>query len=279
LNKSLNHFPIAFALLLISIASIIAVFSNLNPLTESVHALSEIKGKDSGLMDNVSHEKVAIITFDDGWKSQYENAKPILDKYNFKATFYVICDQVGKGGRLGWQEIKQLQNEGHEIGSHSMSHVNLDEISSDEQDYEIVESKNCLENNGIVAHSFSYPFNSGDDDKHVLDEVSKHYNSARTAGKVDNSKTDHQIYTIVGQSFHWASKENKDSPQQMLNMFKEYVNKHKITPNIYDKPILIYHGVDEREGQTSPDLFNAQMKYLYENNFRVFTMNEIHNQS
>jgi peptidoglycan/xylan/chitin deacetylase (PgdA/CDA1 family) len=279
LNKSLNHLPVAFALLLISITSIIAILSNLNTLTESVHALPEIKGKESGLKDNVAHEKIAIITFDDGWKSQYENAKPILDKYNFKATFYVICDNVGKDGRLGWQEIKQLQNEGHEIGSHSMSHVNLDEISSDEQDYEIVESKKCLENNGIVVHSFSYPFNSGDDDKHVLDEVSKHYKSARTAGKIDDIKTDHQIYNIVGQSFHWASKEIKDSPQQMLELFKEYVNKHRDSTNIYDKPILIYHGVDETEWQTSPDLFDAQMKYLYENNFKVVTMNEIYNQS
>jgi hypothetical protein len=262
-----------------SIAPIIAIFSNLNPLTESVYALPEIKGKDSALKDNVAHEKVAIITFDDGWKSQYENAKPILDKYNFKATFYVICDNVGKEGRLSWQEIKQLQNEGHEIGSHSMSHVNLDEISSDEQDYEIVESKKCLETNGIAVNSFSYPFNSGDENNDILDVVSKHYEFARTAGEIDNSNANTQIYNILGQSFHWASKEIKDSPQQMMNMFKEYVNKHQSATNIYGKPILIYHGVDETEGQTSSDLFDAQMKYLYENDFKVVTMNEIYNQS
>ena len=136
-----------------------------------------------------------------------------------------------------------------------------------------------MENNGIEAHSFSYPFNSGDENNDVLDVVSKHYKSARTAGEIDNGKPEHQSYNILGQSFHWASKEIKDSPQKMLNMFKDYVNKHQSATNIYDKPILIYHGVDETEGQTSPDLFNAQMKYLYENDFKVVTMNEIYNQS
>ena len=65
----------------------------------------------------------------------------------------------------------------------------------------------------------------------------------------------------------------------MLNMFKEYVNKHHGTTDIYDVPILIYHRVDNTEGQTSPDLFNAEMVNLYENNFKVVTMNEVCNQN
>ncbi len=40
--------------------------------------------------------KTAIITFDDGMLSQYTYAKPILDKYNFKATFYIICNDADK---------------------------------------------------------------------------------------------------------------------------------------------------------------------------------------
>ena len=38
--------------------------------------------------------KAAIITFDDGMLSQFTYAKPILDNYNFKATFYIICNSV-----------------------------------------------------------------------------------------------------------------------------------------------------------------------------------------
>jgi peptidoglycan/xylan/chitin deacetylase (PgdA/CDA1 family) len=174
---------------------------------------------------------------------------------------------------------KTIAKRRHEIGSHSMSHVNLDKLLPGEQEYEIGGSKKYLEDNGIVVNSFSYPFNSGDNDKHVLDEVAKHYTFARTAGMIDNKNTDYRDYTLVGQSFNWVSKEIKDSHLQMLNMFKEYVNKHHSTADIYDVPILIYHRVDNTEGQTSPALFNAEMEYLYENNFKVVTMNEVYNQS
>jgi peptidoglycan/xylan/chitin deacetylase (PgdA/CDA1 family) len=72
--------------------------------------------------------KAAIITFDDGMLSQFTYAKPILDKYNFKATFYIICNSVDKGNRLNWNNIQTLEKEGHEIGSHSMNHKRLRNI-------------------------------------------------------------------------------------------------------------------------------------------------------
>ena len=58
--------------------------------------------------------------------SQYSNAKPILDKYGFKATFYIVCNYVGGGdNRMTWEEIKSLQQEGHDIASHTMNHDDL----------------------------------------------------------------------------------------------------------------------------------------------------------
>ncbi len=264
----------------ISIATMFSLSSSLNPLVEDIHAIPETSTSsinDTAIKSNNNTEKIAIITFDDGWKSQYEIAKPILDKYNFKATFYLTCDDVGKEGRLSWQEIKQLQNEGHEIGSHTVNHVNLDEIPSDEQEYEIVESKKCLENQGIAVHSFAYPFNSGDENNDVLDVVSKHYKFARTAGEIDNSSTaNYQKYTILGESFSSESEESGDSHLQMLDIFKNYVNKQQNNATIYDEPILIYHQIDNEESHTSPDLFSAEMEYLYKNNFKVVTMNKIY---
>jgi len=53
--------------------------------------------------------KAAILTFDDGMLSQFNYAKPILDIYNFKATFYIICNFVGKDDRMNWDDIQSLE--------------------------------------------------------------------------------------------------------------------------------------------------------------------------
>jgi peptidoglycan/xylan/chitin deacetylase (PgdA/CDA1 family) len=57
-------------------------------------------------------------------QSQYTNAKPILDKYGYKATFYIICNYVGDGegqdnssARMSWEDITELYKEGYDIGS------------------------------------------------------------------------------------------------------------------------------------------------------------------
>jgi hypothetical protein len=40
-------------------------------------------------------EQVAVLTFDDNWKGQYLYVRPILEKYGFKATFFVVCNWIG----------------------------------------------------------------------------------------------------------------------------------------------------------------------------------------
>jgi len=51
-----------------------------------------------------SSKKVVMIGFDDGWKSQITYAKPILDKYGLKASFFVVCNYVNSGDirRMNW---------------------------------------------------------------------------------------------------------------------------------------------------------------------------------
>src|SRR5215212_602006 len=104
---------------------------------------------------NNNNNKAVILTFDDGYKSQYTNAKPILDKYGYKATFYIICNYVGGGEgvvhpnvKMTWEEIIALHNEGYDIGSHTMSHDDLDSMSEKGIEYEVGGSKECLFDHG-----------------------------------------------------------------------------------------------------------------------------------
>jgi peptidoglycan/xylan/chitin deacetylase (PgdA/CDA1 family) len=75
--------------------------------------------------------KVVILNFYDDDISQFTNAKPKLDKYGFKVTFFIVCDWANSDNksRMTWQEINQLYREGHDIESHSMTHKRLNKLS------------------------------------------------------------------------------------------------------------------------------------------------------
>ena len=98
-----------------------------------------------------SSKKVVMIGFDDGWKSQITYAKPILDKYGLKASFFVVCNYVNSGDirRMNWQDIATLQQDRMDIQSHTMDHKPLDKMSTNALIYEIAGSKQCLASHGI----------------------------------------------------------------------------------------------------------------------------------
>jgi peptidoglycan/xylan/chitin deacetylase (PgdA/CDA1 family) len=129
--------------------------------------------------------RVVIINFDDSYKSQYILAKPILDKYGFKATFFAVCDwigasDIGENTKMTWQDIAELQKEGFDIESHTMTHPYLNELSRSELNFELGQSRQCLQDHGLNATIFAYPYGDGSNSPKVVKQVSKHYDLART---------------------------------------------------------------------------------------------------
>ncbi len=77
-------------------------------------------------------EKSVVITIDDGWKSLYTIAYPILKKYNFPATLFVYTDFVGGKKALTWNQIKELAENGFDIQCHTKTHRYLTKIKDGE---------------------------------------------------------------------------------------------------------------------------------------------------
>jgi peptidoglycan/xylan/chitin deacetylase (PgdA/CDA1 family) len=67
-----------------------------------------------------------VITFDDGYESTYTNAFPVLRKYGFHATVFMVSGFVGRHGFLTQQELITMQKTGLvDIESHTVDHKNL----------------------------------------------------------------------------------------------------------------------------------------------------------
>ena len=138
---------------------------------------------DDAAVDNSSStnsNKVVLLAFYDNPKSQFENAKPILDKYGFKATFFVVCNWLGRPDRMTWQDINTLQDEGHDIESHSMNHKRLNHLSASDLDFEIGQSKKCLADHNMHSPAiFGSPHGIGWDNSTVVNTIAKYYEFGR----------------------------------------------------------------------------------------------------
>ncbi|MEH6542854.1 MAG: polysaccharide deacetylase family protein [Porticoccaceae bacterium] len=70
--------------------------------------------------------KVVVLTIDDGYRSIYNIAYPILKKYQFPATVFLYTDFVGGSAALTWSQLKELQNSDIiDIQSHTKTHTSL----------------------------------------------------------------------------------------------------------------------------------------------------------
>ncbi|HMI97058.1 MAG TPA: polysaccharide deacetylase family protein, partial [Micropepsaceae bacterium] len=67
-----------------------------------------------------------VITIDDGFRSAYDIAYPVLKSYGFRATFFIYTDFVGAGRALTWAQIKELRASGIvDVQSHSKTHTSF----------------------------------------------------------------------------------------------------------------------------------------------------------
>ena len=70
--------------------------------------------------------KTVAITIDDGYRSVYELAYPILKRYNFKATLFIYTDFIDNSpNALSWEQLRELTEAGFEVEAHTITHADL----------------------------------------------------------------------------------------------------------------------------------------------------------
>ncbi|MFB2882087.1 polysaccharide deacetylase family protein [Floridanema aerugineum] len=103
--------------------------------------------------------KPILLTFDDGYKDNYTIAYPILKKYRFKATIFVISNFVGDANHLSQKQIKEMMNSGLiDIGAHTKTHPDLTTVPSEKMYREIFGSRQIITKyTGKPVIAFAYP--------------------------------------------------------------------------------------------------------------------------
>ncbi len=106
-------------------------------------------------------EKPVVLTVDDGYLTFYENAMPLLKKYDMPATLFVNTVYVGGGDFMSWKQLEEARKAGVEIGNHSHNHPHfLNEeapLKLLEQDVEKAQSL-FEEHLNFRPALFSYPY-------------------------------------------------------------------------------------------------------------------------
>ena len=293
------------------------IFNGDNPTTSSSHESTKTKKTSSSSrhhhnLSPISTDKLIILTFGDTIKNQFTIAKPILDQYGFKASFFITCrfpDDGNKNGdngnpRLSWDDILALQQDGQDIESKGMTHRDLNQLSPNDLEYEIGGSKQCLENHGINSPNiFAAVHGDAWSNSTIINTISKYYGFADNGFAdliylhCDGSKTDSQTdcrtfddngaltyankYSIREDSHNSWDKKYLHNDPIIFQKFVEQVNSQSTYNNrkgyVDAIPIVAYHSIDDSHGPSSTDvnLFALEMKYLHDNGFKVIPMSDL----
>ena len=138
-----------------------------------------------------NYEKPVALTFDDGYENFYENAYPILQKYNEKATLNVITQFIDKANYVTSEQIREMEESGLvSIESHTQRHPDLTKISDISLTNELKSSQEDLKNMfNTDSTVICYP--SGRNNQNVIEKASQYYKyGLTTKNSVYDSKID-----------------------------------------------------------------------------------------
>lgn len=105
-----------------------------------------------------------VLTFDDGTISQYENALPVLNKYGYTATFFIMTVALNKVNFMSEEQVRQISRTGNTIGCHTWDHHKVTDYSNEDWVNQVMKPRAELEQiTGSPVVYFAYPYGAWDE--------------------------------------------------------------------------------------------------------------------
>ena len=208
--------------------------------------------------------KPSVITysFDDGSFNHLLKAIPLLDKYNFKATFNLITQLEND-----YEGFRAAAENGHEIASHTISHPNIKEFDKETQTKELKESKKLIEKMiGQECVTLAYPYCFGGD----VEIAKKYYISARGCSSEYISHDTDNFFDLS--SFPIGSAYNIKTGEDLNKIVNKGLEQKRWT-------VFLIHGIDNDGGFSPLETIELENHFKYvtenENNFWVATFKDV----
>lgn len=150
---------------------------------------------DNNLLNEKNTKKI-LITVDDGFKSFYDHAWPILKKEEIPFIIFINTREVGTRGYMNWDQIKEIAKEQFvHIGNHGYSHEYLVDMKNDEIMNDINRATADFKNNiGYNSSFFSYPFGEYSNNlKAIVKNLGFKYAFGQHSGVVDETKDFYEL--------------------------------------------------------------------------------------
>ncbi len=213
---------------------------------------------------------ILSLSFDDGYISHYNFAYPLMKKYEFKGTEYLVANWSEKFENkelMTFEEARKMQFDGWEIGSHSLSHANLASLSKDKLERELKLSKKILIENEFNISSIAFPY--GYYNENVSNLVINYYSSARPLIDGYNFINQTNLYKLKSK---WI---DKDSNFVEVCNWINYANFNNLWL------ILVFHNIEDSPNEywsESTGDFQEILKCINESKIEVKTITEVINE-
>jgi autotransporter-associated beta strand protein len=211
----------------------------------------------TGILRKPIPDKLVVLTFDDGPASGYTVVAPILKSLGFSGSFYV-CDfdsfKTRKDWYLTWRQMKEMADQGFEIGNHSAGHSpGFNEMMRMEDE--------LLANNVPKPTTIAWPLHQANV-KSFADLATNGYVFARGGHNRPYRPTVDNPFEIPSM---WCG-----DIEGFVKMVRQAAGGRIVA--------ICYHGVPDMEHppvSTAPELFKVQMQYLKDNDYKVIALRDL----
>ncbi|PYK97787.1 MAG: hypothetical protein DME19_15025, partial [Verrucomicrobia bacterium] len=224
-------------------------------------------------------DKRVVLTFDDAVASHYSVVRPILKRYGFGATFFItegFSFRTNKQDYMTWEQIKELDQDGFEIGNHTRDHFGVSDrtLGQLREQIEAINAR-CAERGIPRPVSFAYPGNAITPGAlPILRELGIRF--ARRGGAPEHPYEWGQGFAYEPGVDHplLIPSAGDARPDWTIDDFKRAADQARAG----QIAVLQFHGVPDREHpwvHTRPERFEEFMRYLHTNAFKVVALRDL----